>query len=173
MVEQTLYTALKNIEGLRSVDAVRETIEKYRRNPFLEKVIEGECSLETTCRELAKPFEGRTITPHHKDVEHNKKVAQLGELIPVNLYQRGFYYPDNLVTNLSYAALGMGGLHLSTQMPKEGALLGVSILLGSGLLLGSFFTAVSGVYYNRRIQESINAATYVDVVIKESNLTGK
>ncbi len=172
MEKPTLYSALKNIEGLQSTRVRGEIIENYRGNPLLEQVIKGESSLENICRELSAPVEGWWAqVPHQKDKTHNEKVAYLEELIPADFYKRGIYFPDNLTTCISYSLLSMWGFYLAATMPKENiplTIIGVSGMIGLGLT--SFYMMIlAGLNSmgDRGIKQSIHKATYLDFAIKE------
>ncbi len=172
MEKTTLYSALKNIEGLQSTRVRQEIIENYRGNPLLKQVIKGESSLENICIELSAPVEGwRAQVPHQKDKTHNEKVAYLEELIPADFYKRGFYFPDNLTTCISYSLLSMGGFTLATKMPTESMpQVIVSIYSMGGLLLTSFYMAIMAGLNSmggKGIKQSIRKATYLDFAIKE------
>ncbi len=173
MEKPTLYSALKNIEGMPK--AQKDTFERYRKNYFLEDAIRGERPLEEVCKELSAPFLGwngwkEGLLPYAKNSVHNSKVELLGELIPTRgLRKRGIYFPDNLITITSYACL-MGKIGSSsselTSYIGETLAYALPIVMATGLFglaIVSFGTIGSG----RRINNSLMSANYIDSLIKE------
>ncbi|MBI2109820.1 hypothetical protein HYT58_01450 [Candidatus Woesearchaeota archaeon] len=79
----------------------RRTLGWYREHPIMQPVLSKRVTLEDTTKELMKVNSGlRFILPHKRDVKHNQKVSQLGELLPstVHLKTMGRFAPDNLIT---------------------------------------------------------------------------
>ncbi len=172
MEKPTLYSALKNIEGMPK--AQRDTFERYRGNSFLEDAIKGEQPLEKACEELAAPFLGwggqkQFLLPYAKDAVHNAKVEKLGELIPARgLRKRGIYFPDNVITIMGYGVL-MGEIGISSEelMSYIGTLANdLPIVMAVGLL-GLAIWSFGPIGGGRHINSSLNAANYIDSLIKE------
>lgn len=88
------------------IEFEKETILKFRQNPFITNALEGRQTTSEAYRELAAFHSGiRKYLPRRKDAEHNKKVEQIGELAgiyPIWLYKKGVLSPDNVVNGVIY-----------------------------------------------------------------------
>jgi hypothetical protein len=168
MEKPTLYSALKNIEGMPKTQV--NIFEHYRGNEYLERAIHREQSLKDVCTELTASFQGiNSYLPHFRDSAHNERVKRMGELIPANgLYQNGVYYPDNKVTAIGYAAISVFAPMMGQALKEQGHELVGAFVVG-GLAMAGFGGFWFGFFSSRGryVNHSLMSATYIDCLIKE------
>jgi hypothetical protein len=112
---QRKYGDAENLEETVGADQ-RKIIESYWGNPVLCDALEGKKSINHTLTELKMDVEGiRKYLPRNVDIEYNKQVEQLGELVELPsgyLKRNGVFAYDNLANGILIGLILVEGIGL-------------------------------------------------------------